>query len=305
MHGKRTRAFRPRLEILEDRCCPSGISIHGHTMLIVGGRLGNTVTVTDDGQGNITGSIDGQTASGVSITHVIVRTGRGDNSVNYHLTNPLTHSERLDFELRGNDTLGLDFSAGVNAPKLDINVLGGKKDQDVTATFGTITATHLNLAANLGGGDDSFLTTLAGDLVEGARVALGANGGAGVDATTVNASGINLDPDARLSVDLVGGAGNDTTNFTYSGQLNGRLTVASAGNTGTDTLTSNITAASGSTGKIDALVKGGHGSDNLTLNVTDNSGSGGASELSALVAVIDAGPGDTVVHTPNVALQSI
>src|SRR5690242_11287929 len=70
----RAGAFVPRLEALEDRCCPSvSATVTGTTLSIVGDNLANVVTITDDGQGHVSATItspktgDTQNASGANI----------------------------------------------------------------------------------------------------------------------------------------------------------------------------------------------------------------------------------------------
>jgi hypothetical protein len=95
----RVARFVPRLEALEDRNCPSSIAVEGHTLLIRGDANANTISITDSGNGTITGTIDGQTATGTAINHVVVHSGAGDDTLTYTLTSPLTTPEHLQIDM--------------------------------------------------------------------------------------------------------------------------------------------------------------------------------------------------------------
>ncbi len=288
---KRIPTARPRLECLEDRSCPSSVTVVGHTLTLTGSGVGDQITITDDGQGNISGGVNGQRAVGSGITHLIIRAQRGGDTISYSLSNQLSVSETLDFHLgRGGDSLTLDLSAGVIAPKLNINIFGGSGSDVVSATFGAITGTHLNLRAALGAGDDQFTATLAGNLLGRANAQFDVNGGAGNDSLQVNATEAGIDPAAVLGIQLQGGAGDDALTATYSGQDNGRLRIRADGAGGDDALTGNLTLDPGSTGAVKAIFRGDRGFNTPSLSLTDNSGNGGPSELSSLITLIQGGP---------------
>src|SRR5260370_1029183 len=54
--GRAGKSF-PTLEALEDRTCPSSISLSGHALLISGDNTANLVNVLDGGHGNVTASV--------------------------------------------------------------------------------------------------------------------------------------------------------------------------------------------------------------------------------------------------------
>jgi hypothetical protein len=319
----RTRRFYPRFERLEDRCCPSTVAIHGSTLLIHGGNSSSQIAITDDGQGNVSATVDGQTVSGSGVNHVVVNTGKGDDTITYTLTGQLTTSEHLQFQLgKGTSQLTLDFSKGTSGGDLAIGINGHGTDT-VTSTFGDFNNTNLFFRANFGRGDDTVTTNLDGNILGTSQVRFNLHTGSGDDTVQFNAqgtstdstnpnapmSGVQIDPSALLAINLNGGAGSDTATVTYEGVDNGGLKLNVNGGPGGDTVTANVTADSGSTGSIDAAVAGGPGNDNLTLNVYDNSGSStsggsGSSTLASLTAVLLPGPGnDTLTHTDNVTVQ--
>src|SRR5437899_9350407 len=89
--NRRPRSFVPRCEALEHRCCPSAnIVTLGHTMFVIGDAAANTVTIQDDGHGNVTASITSPTgtasATKSGINAILVDTRGGDDVINYALT---------------------------------------------------------------------------------------------------------------------------------------------------------------------------------------------------------------------------
>src|SRR5262245_54586459 len=89
---EQTQTFRPVLETLENRCCPSTIAVHGNVLLIQGNNQANVVTISDDGQGGISATLDGKTASGTGITNIVMILKNGDDSVTYAATGKLESS---------------------------------------------------------------------------------------------------------------------------------------------------------------------------------------------------------------------
>src|SRR5262245_32308544 len=88
----------PKLEALEDRSCPSSISLNWHALTITGDDTANLVTVLDGGHGNVTASVRNAngttvTRSYTGITSIAINTAGGNDTVNYALTAPLTTSE--------------------------------------------------------------------------------------------------------------------------------------------------------------------------------------------------------------------
>jgi hypothetical protein len=290
-------SFVPRLEALEDRNCPSSIAVEGHTLLIRGDAMANTISITDNGNGTMTGTIDGQTATGTAINHVVVHAGGGDDTLTYTLTNPLTTTEHLQIDMgNGQDSATLDFSPGITNTRLKVDFTGHKGDDSLITKFGPITDSHIDFRSNLGKGADTFDETLLGNIVGDSAVRFLVLGGKGADTLGFHADTTNIDAGAKLDVNLLGGKGNDTINVDYQGVLNGKLRLNATGGPGNDTIDATVTLNAGSTGELRGRVRGGPGNDTLTFNVIDNSG--GTADVDAFV---DGGPGaDTITHTPNV-----
>jgi len=292
--------FVPQLEALEDRNCPSFIGVRGNTLLIMGDPTADTVSITDNGNGTITGTIDGQSATGTTINHVVVHTRGGDDTLTYTLTSPLTSPLHLQIDMgSGNDSATLDFSPGVMDTRLKVDFTGGNGNDTLTTMFGAVTNSKVNFRSNLGKGDDTFDNTLLGNIVGDSAVRFLVQGGKGADTLGFHAANTNIDAGAKLDVNLFGGKGNDTINVDYQGVLNGKLRLNADGGPGDDTITANLTLNAGSTGELRGHMRGGPGNDTLTFNVIDNSG--GMADVDAFVS---GGPGmDTITNTPNVKVK--
>src|SRR5262245_39013961 len=232
MDRHRAHRFRPALETLENRYCPAaGIVVIGHTMIVQGDADANDVTITDDGNGNISATLTGlnvwTSKDGTGINYVIVNTKGGNDTVTYTLNGDLTSSLALAVDLGAfqdgtGNTNSVDFNFSgytVKAPYLAVGVLGTLGTDKVTAEFGAITDSYVALGAALGGNDDSFTATLSGALSGDADVYLGAYGGFGKDTLKVDATAdVTIDSNAELAVLLDGGWGDDTINFDYKGE---------------------------------------------------------------------------------------
>ena len=281
--GRRT--FRPQLEPLEERWCPS-VTVStvpvfdGNLLKITGDSEADTVNVSDlgnghidvtDGDGNVLGSAD-------DVTRVKIDTKGGDDVVHYTLANQLTNSEAILVNLGSGDTneATFDFTPGVSDAKLFVSVESASGADTISATLGSLTAAHAGIVMYGGGGNDHL---------------------------SVSATGAIIDEDSSLVVRLDGAGGNDNVVTTFSGQVMGGLFVSAEGGRGDDIMTSDVTADPGSTGRLLATAAGGQGTDNVTLNVNDNSGDGGASTLERVHALIfNPDSVDTLVNTDNVTV---
>lgn len=305
----KTNGFRPKLEALEDRWCPSAatVSVHQGVMLVRTAHANDTVAITDDGLGHVSATISGadnDSASGDHIHAIVVRANRGSDSITYQLTGTMTKSEDLFLFLNhGHDSVTLNFSAGVAADHLGVHIVDHGGHDAVTTTFGAITDTTLRFGASFFRGDDSLTLNLNGNISGSADARFAAHGFRGNDVFQVNAPAVNVDTAANLGINLDGHRGNDQMTVAYEGQIDGNLKIDVHGHRGNDTATVNITADKLSNGDVTARVSGDFGNDTLTLDVNDNSGNGGPSTLHHLSARIRKSHGsDTVEHTPNVTV---
>jgi len=299
------QTWRLELEQLEDRCCPSTFTVNGSNLVIQGDNAANVVELTDDGQGNLTGTVDGEAVEGAGITNVVFHGRKGDDSFTYTLTGQRTTGQHLVLNLGdGDDTVTLDYAAGVAGPRLKIDLTAGKGNDTTTATFGELSsAVNLFFRANLGDGDDTLDTTLAGGVLDTARARFKVQAHKGIDTVAFHATTGNVDAGALLDLDVHGGKGDDNVTVNTGGQMNGTFKLTVDASTDSDTVTANLAADAGSTGSFKATVRGGTGDDTLTLNLDDQSGGGGDSTLSLIKALLDGGAGfDTAFHTGNVEL---
>jgi hypothetical protein len=209
--------FVPRCEALEGRDCPSsGVSaaVFGHTLRVRGDANANTVTITDDGHGNVTATIDGKpSVTGSGITKILVDTKAGNDTVKYTLTGALAGSEAVFIDLgKGTDTATVDATPGVTAGKLRVRVEGHGTDT-INSTFGSVAAGASVEGSFEGGrGNDTINTTFSG---------------------TLNGS---------LRLNSEGHQGNDTiaTNVTINKGSTGKLDARVDGDRGTNNLTLNV-----------------------------------------------------------------
>ncbi|MFL5243048.1 MAG: hypothetical protein ACJ8FY_13150 [Gemmataceae bacterium] len=244
MRTRQPISFRPELEALESRDCPSAnIFVFGHTMVILGDSNANAVTVSDDGNGGITADITsptgGASRTATGIRNVAIATFGGDDTVNYTQSAARTGRLGLFVDLgAGNDTANLDFTPGVSSSSLIAAVYGGQGNDTIASQVGAIAA--------------------------GANAGLFLDGGAGDDAITAGFSGAL---NGRLAVALSGDAGNDTLtgNIDVADGSTGKLAALVNGGGGDDNLTLNVTGAGASTlNSLFALINGGPGIDTAT-----------------------------------------
>ena len=298
----------PKLEALEDRCCPSTVSLNSvtHLLTLTGDASNSTIVVRDDGHGDVqVYGLAGATAAHplkyAGVTAIEMDSKTGNDHLDYALTGTLTKAEKLTLNLgKGADQVKLDYSKGVTAPSLGIAVNGvGGRGQEITALFGAIANTNLSLAAHLGNGSNYFTALLNGDLTGNAKVDVNVLGGTGVDGISVEAKG-GVGASARLSVEANGGGGDNTAHIDYTGKLAGALAFTEQGGTGWEWLQSSVTLAAGSTGSVTDHLVGGAGRDMLILSVQSSN-----SHLRSLDATIShVSRSSAVAHTSNVRVVS-
>ncbi len=169
----------PKLEILEERCCPSSVIFSNHVLTLQGDATDNsTMIVRDNGHGGVQVTLNGHVTSVSGVQQIILNSKGGSDTFDYTLTSPLTTSEQLKLNLGyGNDQVKLDFTKGVTAPSLGINLSGGGGgDRTMEADFGAITNTDLTLAAQLGTEWDHFSTSFNGAVTGHAKVGVNVKG---------------------------------------------------------------------------------------------------------------------------------
>jgi hypothetical protein len=273
----------------------------------VTGSSGNDqIVIRDGGHGNVTTTVtDSQghkssfNASGVQ--KIVINAGSGSDNINYALTATLTTAEQLVVNTGpGNNLINLDFSKGVSAPSLSVQVQGGTGDDTLSATFGSIVNTNLNFNANLGGGFGHASVVLAGDVTGHAKVAVALAAGNGFDGMDVQERGA-IGAAAQVSLTAQGGGQSSTVHVNYTGKLDGKLTIQAQGGPSSDWLASTVNLTAGSTGSLTDHEIGGAGDDLLVLLIHDQ-----GSHLKLLDALADgAGGTNYSLHTSNVHTQHI
>jgi hypothetical protein len=308
MDPNRGRSGRgvPQLETLEGRCCPSAVSLRGHTLLITADSPNSLVTVRDGGHGTVTATVTDRAGhrsvlTGRDVQRIEIHATGGKDRIDYQLTDVLTTSEQIDLDLgKGQNQTNLNFSKGIAAPRLSINVHGGQKGYDeVDAVFGTIRNTQLDFLARYGNGQNRLRADLNGDVTGSAKVNFDVLGGQLFDGLNLRAHA-NVGAAAQLILHANGGLGKDTVHVDYWGRVDGKLTVLAEGGQEDDWVESNVWLTPGSKGILDARVNGGTGHDLLVLKVHDQ-----GSRLKSEKAVLDGKGGDSqAVHTANVRVYN-
>jgi hypothetical protein len=155
----------PRVEALEDRCVPTHASLSGGILTVTGTAGNNTVVIQDNGNGDLTVSGDGMSASNCSnVYRINIDMKGGKDSVTYKQNGNRTRSMDLNVQLgTGNDTFLAYVNGNVNAGRtLDVNVDGGwgkdwiKVDADQDVDLGA----SANLLLYLHGGGGAYADEL-------------------------------------------------------------------------------------------------------------------------------------------------
>jgi hypothetical protein len=277
-----SQRLQPSLETLEDRCCPTGLSLNNGTLNIINDNTGSKIFITQD-DANDTLRVDSDVTIGgnkilipsffkSSEVHNISLdlNDTGGDLFQYKLKSDLTSGKSFEghFGYGNNDvTLALD-QAHIKA---DVSFAWFMHPFDLSPTrptpgsstlvvnIGEVDSANVNLDVAFGGGSNNIGNVhLNGDLKGKADVNLGLFGGAGHDLIEVTAtgqprshSGLRIDPNARLEVYLDGNGGNDNVDFKYAGVNKGRIDYhVDAGGDPGDAVFVSIVLRPGSTGKV-------------------------------------------------------
>ncbi len=302
----RAGSVKPRLECLEDRCCPTAMTSFQQGILTVKPtNPTNTVIVSDYGQGKVTTTVDGHTQTYLGVKGIDIEAMTGNDQIKYTLIDPLKQSEQLTLHLgNGDDQARLDFSKGIESPKagvtpvVNVKVISGGGNNDVAAVFGAIDNADLNLTAQLGSGWDHFQAQFLGNLSGRSNVNVNVNGGGGVSGVNIAASGA-IAAYSSLSVKVADGSNDDTSSVNYSGKLSGHLSIQENAGAGWDWLETDLNLAAGSNGWLAAHEVGGAGADLLILQVRNG---GSLKGLDGLISNVNSS--SAVSRTANVKVSS-
>jgi hypothetical protein len=270
--GRRAiRRFVPQCEALEGRWCPSAIRIVDHTLIVRGDALADTITITDDGAGNVAATVSSAagtiSGTGSGINRILVDSGAGDDTVNLSLTGALGSDLAVLVHLgKGSDSANLDFSAGVANGHLNVGVSSGGGADRITSTFGTITNEAVEYVLALGAGSDTVGLNLGG-AVTTSSVDAYVHGGYGADAVTANLGSVT---DSNVALYAFLGRGADSFTGTLGGNVSGtsKVAIKALGGLGPDTFalhaSGGVNISQDST--VYVLLRGGRNADNLSVD---------------------------------------
>jgi hypothetical protein len=263
----------PRLEFLEDRCCPSAASINVSqgVIAIVGDGKADTITIQDSGQGSVSATItsaSGQvlaTCNGSSLNTIKINGKGGNDTINYALTGMLMTPETLNLSLGGgNVKASLDFSAGINST-LTLNVdEKGSGTSSVSTVFGNLGASaKLALMDCLDAGSTTATTTFKGTETAGTTISIEADGN-GTNQLNTNFGNVT---GATISLEEHLGTNSTASTVTFGNLSGAKVDSDIDGGKGNHTITCNYGAIScGSMVEGDACL--GSATDSYTLNLT-------------------------------------
>jgi hypothetical protein len=277
-HTQRRIARKTRLgaEALDGRLLPSvTFTEHpDHTVSVVATAYqNNTITIRNDGDGNLTITADGVTRNFIQVVNLDVETGDGKDTVTYN-QGTSTHS----VDLHRSFGLSVDFQGGF----FDDH----QGDHFTANVFGDVGFTQ-------------------NGTVHGRDLGFDVLGGNGTDRIAFNFHDTDVRAGSKLSVFAIGFGGNDHITLDSDGEVDGDFSFSLQGADDNDTVAANILVDSGSTGSVGgrfANVRGDTGSDAVTLAIRQQAGSHASVE-----AVVDGGfslfDNDVGRHTTNVRAQ--
>src|SRR4051794_33938705 len=215
---------RPTLEALESRWNPSTVRFHDGTLAIVGTAGNDTVTITDNGSGQITVSYDNTATGGGGQNGGSAGSQAGSGS---NASNGSSGSNGGGGNTGGGGgTTGPTTSTFTGVNRVVFLGLGGDDTVNYSLT-GELTNSR-SILLDLGAGNDTATLDFGAGVADGGRLRLGVAGGRGDD--TVTATFGAVAGDVSVGADL--GAGNDTLNVPSGGGLTGDARLPLAGDGG-------------------------------------------------------------------------
>ncbi len=268
--SKRSGKFVPQVENLENRWCPSAsITQTGALLVIKGDGSGDTIGITDNGQGGVSATLVSKHASisksFTGVNAIVVDSGDGADTVNFGLSGSLTKNLALTLHLgKGNDQANLDFTAGISGATLSLIADAGLGTDTIDAHFGSITNANVLFNA-FGGGADATNLDFSG-AISGSKVKAKINDGPSGSSAQVELGSISA---SKVTVEAYLGAGSDA----FTGSLNGAVTSGSKvkvivnPNTGPSDSTFTATGANiDATSSVSLKFNGGKGTDDTSVS---------------------------------------
>ncbi len=218
---RRPATFKPRLEALEDRTLPAPVTfavLPGNVLRIRANSGNHRIAIFDNGTNtpnNIVVVADRAVfMPGLAFTGVLVRTGTGNNHVNYDLSGSL----------------------GAGTTRTVIVNLGTGANQFAAHLVGSLAArANLSLFVSGTGNFNNFNVLANVNIAANAALTMQEIGGPGPDLLGVRYSGVDA---GALTVFASGMAGADTINqaFTLQPGSSGSLSAQESGGAGNDNL---------------------------------------------------------------------
>jgi len=217
--SSRPGRFVPRLEVLEDRWCPSvTLQTNGPELRIDGNAAADTVSISDNGAGRVSVTANGRTTAFTGITQIRMQTGGGNDAVDYQLTGPITAEHQVRIDLGGGADTATIHASGVQiGAKTEIGVSGGSGNDTITADLAAQVTGQLKLTLQGGDGNDTIRANLALAARSTGQVEAVVNGNDGDDQLTLNVTGTA----GSLKAQLKGDAGFDRFAATSNVQIEG------------------------------------------------------------------------------------
>lgn len=265
------RKARLGVESFDDRLVPSvtfSENTSAHTVEVVASaNQNNTITIRNDGDGNLTIVADGTTRNFTHVVGLNVDTGNGRDTVTYN-----QGSSTAAADLRRSFGLTVDFMVGVFSED-------NRGD--------TFTA---NVFGNVGYYDGTMHPR---------DLAMVVYGGGGKDLIDFNFHDTDVRTGSGLYVYAFGMGGKDTITLDSDGEVDGEYKFSLQGWDGNDKVAANILLDTGSNGTLSGNVRGDNDSDKVTLAVRHQTGSNADVD-----AVVNGGlslfDNDVGRHTTNV-----
>src|SRR5262245_12497613 len=312
----RPRTFAPRLEALEDRHTPAGISLANNLLTITGNAGQDIITITQNDALNqiiVNDTVQNVIFPSSHVSRISVALDAGDDQFTYQLASDFERRKIVDLFLGAdNDVAHLDFAMR-DSPQpttikhnLAVNVYGGWGVDQLRADFGDVDNQYaiprLDMTADLGSGEDTAEVYLWGMLGGSVRASFSLLGNS--DADTLSFYNDNgQDAAAVLNVNLDGGWGNDTVTMFFDSAITGECNFRlDGGIRGDDTVEAVLNVRAGGSGVLDVATYGGTGTDSMRLEVNDSTGG----TLQIAQALMDGGAGvDSGVSTMNVTTVNV
>jgi hypothetical protein len=268
------RKARLGVEALGDRLVPSATFTEhpDHTLdVVAAAHQNNTITIRNDGDGNLRIVADGATRHFTHIEGVHVNAGDGTDTVTYN---------------QGSATQAVNTRRSFG---MTVNLADSFLDNSATNTF----------TANVFG-DVGFFQQ---GTVHARELEFAVFGGAKADRIDFNFHDTDVRAGSTLRAFATGLGGNDNITLDSDGDVDGDFLLDLEGFDGNDTVAANVLLDDGSTGSVggrsEAIVRGDVGDDTVRLAVRQQAGS-----HAEVNAVVDGGfnlfDHDVGRHTANV-----